>query len=64
MKNYKDWHPQLPYALWGIGHQFGHPQEPLLIHWCMGWRRSFPLKWVFIHWEQYWRVKSLKWIGC
>ncbi|XP_075665467.1 uncharacterized protein LOC142635147 [Castanea sativa] len=48
-KNYKDWHLQLPYALWGTKHQSDLPQEPPLIHWCMGWKRSFPLKWVSDH---------------
>ena len=48
-KNYKDWHLQLPYAIWGTIHQLGHPWEPLLIHWCMEWRKSFPLRWVFFH---------------
>ena len=34
-----------PMRFWGTGHQFNHLQEPLLIHWCMGWRHSFQLKW-------------------
>ena len=47
-----------------IEHQFDLPQEPLLIHWCMGWKQSFRLRWEYIHLGQYWKVKSLKQIGC
>ena len=28
----------------GTEHQFDLPQEPLLIHWCMGWKQSYPLR--------------------
>ena len=42
-----------PMHFGGIGHRFELPQEPLLIHWCTGWKQPFPLKWAFAHWEQY-----------
>ena len=48
-KNYKIGTYSCPIHFRGIEHQFNLPQEPLLIHWCMGWKQYFPLRWMSVH---------------